>query len=190
MLACWRIRPLESGKHRIRGDHRRRGRLAALSDSYFALVPDRHWCVVADRRVYDAHLNGRPIWEQLARGHSPWAFRRRNHVWSHIHSVSDHAISSEAISTRCPSGGGERNRIEFDQSGYRVESDLGKGEVKWAAIVEVIETPSSFFLKIAAHMAIVAPKRGFNPGQLHEFRALVQAAGKGPKAAGFAGRWS
>ena len=90
----------------------------------------------------------------------------------------------------CPSGGGERNRIEFDQSGYRVESDLGKGELKWAAIVEVIETPSSFFLKIAAHMAIVAPKRAFNPGQLHEFRALVQTAGKGPKAAGLAGRWS
>ena len=79
---------------------------------------------------------------------------------------------------------------ELTDNGCRLTSQYGVGENRWGAINEVVETRSLFMLKLAPQLAHILPKRAFSDSQLDEFRTLVRNASKGPKAAGFAGRWS
>ncbi|MGW6152107.1 YcxB family protein [Streptomyces sp. NPDC055144] len=63
---------------------------------------------------------------------------------------------------------------------FTIETDLERGEFKWAAIIKIRETREAFLLHWSARLAIVIPKRAFDPEQLTEFSAFVAGSGAMP----------
>ncbi|MDT0469072.1 YcxB family protein [Streptomyces gibsoniae] len=62
---------------------------------------------------------------------------------------------------------------------FTIETDLERGEFKWAAITKIRETNEVFLLHPSARLFIVIPKRAFAPEQLTEFSAFVADRGAG-----------
>ncbi|MEV6791744.1 YcxB family protein [Streptomyces sp. NPDC051320] len=60
---------------------------------------------------------------------------------------------------------------------FTIETDLERGEFKWAAIIKIRETREAFLLHPSARLFIVIPKRAFAPEQLTEFSAFVAGLG-------------
>ncbi|MEV7378822.1 YcxB family protein [Streptomyces lydicus] len=56
---------------------------------------------------------------------------------------------------------------------FTIETDLERGEFKWAAIIKIRETGRAFLLHPSPRLFIVIPKRAFAPEQLTEFSAFV-----------------
>ncbi|MFD0140246.1 YcxB family protein [Streptomyces sp. NPDC007148] len=63
---------------------------------------------------------------------------------------------------------------------FTIETDLERGEFKWAAIVKIRETSEAFLLHPSPRLFIVIPKRAFAPEQLTEFSAFVAGRGAVP----------
>lgn len=66
---------------------------------------------------------------------------------------------------------------------FTIETDLERGEFKWAAIIKIRETSEAFLLHPSARLFIVIPKRAFAPEQLAEFSAFVAGRGVTPNSA-------
>ncbi|MGW2947949.1 YcxB family protein [Streptomyces sp. NPDC001226] len=63
---------------------------------------------------------------------------------------------------------------------FTIETDLERGEFKWAAIVKIRETSEAFLLHPSPRLFIVIPKRAFAPEQLTEFSGFVAGRGAVP----------
>lgn len=68
-------------------------------------------------------------------------------------------------------------KLHLTVNQFTIETDLERGEFKWAAIMKIRETSETFLLYWSARLAILIPKRAFDPEQLTEFSAFV--AGRG-----------
>ncbi len=67
-------------------------------------------------------------------------------------------------------------RIEITEDGVIGTTELSKGETRWEAVIEAIETSEHFYLFTAKKMAMVLPKRAFaDTTQIGQLRELVAA---------------
>lgn len=65
-------------------------------------------------------------------------------------------------------------RIEINDSGVTGSTELSKGETRWEAVIEAIETGDHFYLFTAKKMAMILPKRAFaNNSEIDQMRELV-----------------
>lgn len=64
-------------------------------------------------------------------------------------------------------------KLHLTVNQFTIETDLERGEFKWAAIMKIRETSETFLLYWSARLAILVPKRAFDPEQLTEFSAFV-----------------
>ncbi|MFB7165855.1 MULTISPECIES: YcxB family protein [unclassified Streptomyces] len=71
-------------------------------------------------------------------------------------------------------------QLLFTVHQFTIETDLERAEFKWAAVIKIRETSEAFLLHWSARLAIVIPKRAFDPEQLTEFSSFVAGSGAVP----------
>lgn len=62
----------------------------------------------------------------------------------------------------------------FEESGIQFANNLGNSEVKYAALVKLVETDGYFMLYVQKNMAYVLPKKAFEEGDPSAFAAFLE----------------
>jgi hypothetical protein len=63
--------------------------------------------------------------------------------------------------------------LVFEESHFTIAAEHTRAEVKWTAVIDVLETPELFLLYRARRLAVIVPTRAFSQAQLGEFRAFL-----------------
>jgi hypothetical protein len=70
----------------------------------------------------------------------------------------------------------------ISESGLVNETDLGRGEARWAAFTELVELPSFHYVKFGPILGYIVPKRVFEtPAAEEHFRSFVERSVAGAK---------
>lgn len=74
--------------------------------------------------------------------------------------------------------------LEADSNCFTLNDNVSRAERKWAAFQKCVENKDFFLLFTAPKLAVIVPKRIFDPASLNEFRNLAQT-NIHPKTGGF-----
>ena len=69
----------------------------------------------------------------------------------------------------------QRQVVQVDDTGLRVETGVGKSEMKWGAYERCQETQTLFLLYLGARSVQVIPKRALSSDQMVELRQLLSS---------------